>query len=125
MKPLHATNFEKGYPTAKVSFSATCGKERVNDNCAVCFSRTISEANTSAAAVDTRPNTVRSCIGHRRGNRPFGFENTSFLIKCFALGVNGYSAGWLQVKSVLNACFMAVAGSVFAKFRKYEIFVAG
>lgn len=97
MKPLHATNFEKGYLTAKVSFSATFGKERVNDNCAMCFSRTISEANTSPA-VDARPNTVRSCIGHRRENRPFGFENASFVIKCLALGVNGYSAGWLQVK---------------------------
>lgn len=41
LKLLDATNFENGYPTAKVSFSATFGKERVNDNCAMCSSRTI------------------------------------------------------------------------------------
>jgi hypothetical protein len=97
LKPLDATNFENDYPTAHVSFSATFGKERVNDNWAMCVSHTISNANTSAA-LEARPNTVRSCIGHRRGNRTFGFENASFVIKCLALGVNGYSAGWLQVK---------------------------
>jgi uncharacterized membrane protein len=57
LKPLDATNFENGYSTAKVSFSATFSKERVNDSCVMCFSHTISDANTSAA-VEACPNTV-------------------------------------------------------------------
>jgi hypothetical protein len=104
LKPLDITHFENGYPTAKVSFSATFGKERVNDSCVMCFSHTISDANTSAA-VEARPNTVHSCIGHRRGNRNFGFENVSFLIKCLALVVNGYSSGCLQVKFCTKCMF--------------------
>jgi hypothetical protein len=98
------TNFENGYPTAKVSFSATFDKERVNDSCATCFSHTISDANTSAA-LGARSNTVQSCVGHRRGNRTFGFENASFLIKCFKLGVNGYSVGWHQVEFCTKCMF--------------------
>jgi len=104
LMPLDATNFENGYPTAHVSFSATFGKETVNDSCDTCFSHTISNANTSAA-LEARPNTVRSCIGHRRGNSTFGFENASFLITCLALGVNGFSAGWLQVKFCTKCMF--------------------
>lgn len=79
LMPLDATNFENGYPTATVSFSATSGTEIVNDSCAMCFSHTISDAKTSAA-LEARPNTVHSCIGQRTGNRTFGFENASFLI---------------------------------------------
>jgi hypothetical protein len=104
LKPLDATNLENDYPTSHVSFSATFGKERVNDNWAMCFLHTISNANTSAA-LEAHPNTVPSCIGHRRGNRTFGFENASFLIKCLALGVDGYSAGWLQVKFCTKCMF--------------------
>jgi hypothetical protein len=40
LKLLDATNFENGYPTVKVSFSATSGNERVSDSCVMCFSHT-------------------------------------------------------------------------------------
>lgn len=111
-------NFEKGYPTVKVSFSATFGKERVNDNCAMCFSLTISEANTSVA-VDARPNTVRICTGHRRGNRPFGFQNAS----CPALGAKGYSADWLQVKFCTKCVFHGCCWFCLCQIREIRTFL--
>lgn len=37
LKPLDATNLENGYPTAHMPFSAKFGKERFNDNWAMCF----------------------------------------------------------------------------------------